>query len=77
MTEAQRIRSLALPIAAEEHEAPIVIRPVTPSLPRGQESSGGPMANPWKQRTYVLLEALPRDLQERVKTAVESMVAWG
>jgi hypothetical protein len=39
-------------------------------------SSGGPMGNPLKARTYVLVDVLPKDLQERIKTAFEAL-SWG
>lgn len=68
-------RSLRDVIVAQEADAPIVVTAVTPSLPRGHESTSGPMANPAKQHTYVRLEALPKELAERVRTAVEAL-SW-
>lgn len=69
-------KSLRDVVVAEDADAPNVIRAVTPSVQRGQWSTEGPMNNPAKMHVYVRLEALPKDLQERVKTAIEAM-AWG
>lgn len=69
-------RSLKDLIVAEEADAPNVIRAVTPSVPRGQMMTGGTVSNAAKVHTYVRLEALPKELAERVRTALEAM-AWG
>jgi hypothetical protein len=53
--------------------APLVIRTiVTPS--NAMIAGGAPMSSK-KIEDYVLLSALPKDLQERVKTAVQALVA--
>lgn len=72
----QRIRTLKDPIVAEDHTAPLVLKVATPSVPNGQESTVGPMANPLKARTYVLVDVLPKELQDRIKTVLESL-SWG
>lgn len=72
----QMIRTLCDPIVAEDHTTPFVLKVATPSLPKGQESTQGPMSNPLKARTYVLVDVLPKDLQERIKTAYEAL-SWG
>jgi hypothetical protein len=69
-------RSLRELIVAVDAHTPIVVRAVTPAVQKGQWSSAGPMANPSVASTYVRLESLPKELQERIKTALESM-AWG
>lgn len=69
-------RSLKDVVVAEEADVPNVIRAVTPAVPRGQWSTQGPMNNPAKLHVYVRLEALPKELQERVKTALEAL-SWG
>ena len=69
-------RSLNDVIVAEEADAPIVIRAVTPTIPRGQLSTGGTMSNVAKLHIYVRLDALPKELAERVKIVIESS-QWG
>ncbi len=69
-------RSLKDPIVCEEADAPAWINVVTPSVPRGQQSTEGPMANPAKHHVYVRLHALPKELQERVKMVLEA-ASWG
>ena len=69
-------KSLREVVVAEDAVAPTVLRAVTPSVQRGQWSTEGPMSNPAKMHIYVRLEALPKDLQERVKTAIEAL-SWG
>lgn len=69
-------RSLKDPIIALESDAPLVITAVTPTVPRGQVSTEGPTTNPPKVHHYVRLEGLPRDLAERVRTAIEAL-SWG
>lgn len=73
--DAQIIRSLSDPIVAQDSTAPFVLKVATPSLPAGTESVGGPMSNPLKARTYVLVDVLPRDLQEKIKTAIQAL-SW-
>lgn len=63
-------------IVAEDATTPNVIRTVTPAVQRGQWSTQGPMNNPAVLSNYVRLEALPKELQERIKTAIEAL-AWG
>lgn len=72
----QHIKTLKDPIVAEDHTAPLVLKVATPSVPNGQESTQGPMSNPLKARTYVLVDVLPKELQERIKVALESL-SWG
>lgn len=72
----QHIRTLQDPIVAQDHTTPFVLKVATPALPRGQESTQGPIRNELKARTYVLVDVLPKDLQERIKTAFESL-SWG
>lgn len=69
-------KSLRDIVVAEDAEAPMVLRAVTPAVQKGQWSTQGPMNNPAKMHVYVRLEALPKDLQERVKTAIEAL-SWG
>ena len=73
---AQFIRTLLDPIVAEDHMTPFVLKVATPSIPKGQESTQGPLSNPLKARTYVLIDVLPKDLQDRIKTAFEAL-SWG
>lgn len=72
----QFIRTLRDPIIAQDHTAPFILKVATPSVPAGQESEGGTMSNPLKARTYVLIDSLPKDLQEKIKTAIDAM-SWG
>lgn len=72
----QHVRTLQDPIVAQDHTAPFVLKVATPSVPKGQESTQGPMANTLRARTYVLIDVLPKDLQDRIKTAFESL-SWG
>lgn len=69
-------KSLKEVIVAEDAATPNVIRTVTPAVQRGQWSTEGPLNNPAKLNVYVRLEALPKELQERVKTALEAL-SWG
>lgn len=69
-------RSLKDIIVAEDAAAPLVITCVTPTIPMGQLSTGGTMNNPPKFHKYVRLDSLPKELAERVKTAIEAL-AWG
>lgn len=69
-------KSLRDIVVAEDAEAPMVLRAVTPAVQKGQWSTQGPIRNPAKMHVYVRLEALPKDLQERVKTAIEAL-SWG
>ena len=76
-TELQiNFKSLNEIIVAEDATTPNVIRTVTPAVQKGQWSTQGPMNNPAKLNVYVRLEALPKELQERVKTALEAL-SWG
>lgn len=72
----QHIRTLNDPIVAQDHSTPFVLKVATPSVPSGQESVGGPMSNALKSRTYVLVDVLPKDLQDKIKAAFE-MLSWG
>ena len=72
----QYIRSLQDPIIADDHVAPLVLKVATPSLPRGQSSSMGPIANPLKVHSYVKADVLPKELQEKIKIVLESL-SWG
>lgn len=69
-------RSLRDVVVAEDAAVPNVINAVTPAVQRGQWSTEGPLNNPAKLHLYVRLEALPKELQERVKTAIEAL-SWG
>lgn len=69
-------RTLRETIVCEEADAPNVITVVTPSVPRGQQSTAGPIHNPAKAHRYVRLEALPKELAERVRVAIEA-ASWG
>jgi len=68
-------RSLTDIVVAEEADTPLVVRCVTPSVPRGQASTGGTMSNPAKMSVYVRIDGLPKELAERVRTAVEAL-SW-
>lgn len=41
----------------------------------GSETIGGPVENVVRPETYVLLSALPDELRERVKTAVQALIS--
>lgn len=41
----------------------------------GSETTGGPVENVVRPETYVLLSALPDELRERVKTAVQALIS--
>ena len=69
-------RSLKDVVVAADHVAPAIITAVTPSLPAGHQSADGPMNNPPKVHRYVRLESLPKELADRVMTALE-MLSWG
>lgn len=68
-------KSLREVVVAEDADTPIVIRTVTPAVQRGQWSTEGPMNNPAVLSNYVRLESLPKELQERIKTAIEAL-SW-
>jgi len=77
MSELQiNFRSLKDVVVAEEADAPLVLRAVTPTIPRAQLSTAGTMSNPAKLHIYVRVDSLPRDLAERVRTAIEAL-EWG
>lgn len=69
-------KSLKDIVVAEDADAPNILRAVTPAVQRGQWSTEGPLHNPAKAHVYVRLEALPKELQDRVKTALEAL-SWG
>lgn len=73
---AQRLQSLRLPIYADDHQVPLILRASTPSVNPGSQTVEGPVANTSKVHEYVLVSALPRELQEKIKAAVE-MLSWG
>jgi len=41
----------------------------------GAETMGGPVENAVRPETYVLLSALPDELRERVKTAIQTLIS--
>lgn len=41
----------------------------------GAETTGGPVENVIRLETYVLLSALPDELRERVKTAIQALIS--
>ncbi len=41
----------------------------------GSETMGGPVENVIRPEAYVLLSALPDELRERVKTAVQALIS--
>jgi len=55
--------------------APLVLR--VGVTPRADQVVGGPVENVSRIENYVLLSALPTELQERVKAAVQFMLAAG
>lgn len=66
--------SLFEPIhAAHVGPAPVVIRAVV-TLNNDYVAGGMPQAQ-MKGESYVLLSALPKELQERVKTAVQAIIS--
>ena len=70
---AQRVDLYQPMLAVRPGPAPVALRVgVTPS-PGLME--GGPTQGPPKIETYVLLSALPTELQERVKLAVQALIA--
>jgi hypothetical protein len=69
-------RSLTDIVVAEQADAPLVLRCITPSVPPGQLSTAGTQSNPPKFHTYVRIDGLPKELAERVRTACEAL-AWG
>lgn len=68
-------RSLKDVVVAEDAAAPLVITCVTPSVPLGQLSTAGTVSNPPKFHRYVRIDGLPKELAEKVKTAVEAL-SW-
>lgn len=55
--------------------APLTLRVVT--KPSNMEYTGGVPESLTKIETYVLFSALPVELQERVKVAVQALIAGG
>ena len=53
--------------------APLVIRTIV--TPNNSMLVGGMPSDPRKVEDYVLISALPKDLQERVKTAIQALVS--
>ena len=41
----------------------------------GVETMGGPVENVIRPETYILLSALPDELRERVKTAIQALIS--
>lgn len=41
----------------------------------GAETMGGPVENVIRPESYVLLSALPDELKERVKTAIQALIS--
>jgi hypothetical protein len=41
----------------------------------GAETMGGPIENAIRPEAYVLLSALPDELKERVKTAIQALIS--
>jgi hypothetical protein len=54
---------------------PVVVRVITQA--NSAEYTGGVMSTATKMENYVLFSALPQELQERVKVAVQALVAGG
>ena len=52
---------------------PLVINVIT--KPRAMEFMGGVPATAFKQESYVLFSALPDELRERVRTAIQALQA--
>lgn len=69
-------RSLRDIVVAEDAETPIVLRAVTPAVQKGQWSTQGPMQQHAVLSNYVRIESLPKELQERIRTAIEAL-SWG
>lgn len=59
--------------AANQGPAPVVLRTVVTT--NQSYVVGGVPASAQKAESYVLLSALPRELQERVKTAVQAILS--
>jgi hypothetical protein len=75
MAIAQKV-DLYQPIVANRVGAPpLALRVgVTPSV---ESTAGGTQQSSMKVETYVLLSALPTELQERVKLALQALIAAG
>ena len=69
-------KSLKDIIVAEDAAAPLMITCVTPTVSVGQASTGGTMSNPPKVHHYVRIDGLPKELADRVRTAIEAL-QWG
>ena len=69
----QRVDLYAPIVSAKVGPAPLALRiGVTPSL---EETAGGVVQSATRVETYVLLSALPTELRERVKVAVQALIA--
>lgn len=69
-------RSLEDVVVCAEAAAPVCVRAVTPAVDPKTRSTAGPMKQYAKQHLYVRIDALPKDLAERVRMAIEHL-SWG
>jgi len=75
MNDVQRV-DLYKPIVANRvSPAPLVMRIGT--IPSVANIQGGTMSNVVKVEQYVLLSALPAELQQRIQTAIDAILAAG
>ena len=62
-------------ISSTVGNAPLTLRVIT--TPSNVEFTGGIPSSATKAETYVLYSALPSEIQERVKVAVQALIAAG
>lgn len=70
---AQKVDLYAPIVSARAGAPPLVVRVAVTPVP--EYTTSGPVEGATRSEAYVLLSALPQDLQERVKIAVQALVA--
>ena len=69
----QQVQTLVQPIVAADATIPLFIRTVTPRS-NGTMLVGGAAVGGEVTKEYILLDALPQDLRERVITAIKAQL---
>lgn len=72
-SNAQKVDLYAPIVSARPGAPPLVVRVAVAPAP--EYTTSGPVEGAVKSEAYVLLSALPQDLQERVKIAVQALIA--
>ena len=75
MSDVQRVNLYQPMINNTVGPAPLALR--VGVTPNNDQMMGGPLVGHTRIENYILLSALPTDLQERVKLAIQALIAGG